>query len=199
MHDVVAHHVSMMVVQAEAGPVAVERNPDRATAAFDSISATGKQALTEMRRLLGVLRADTDGLRAPQPGASQIPDLVSGVRAAGLDVDLEIRGPTRQLPPALDLSAYRLLQEALTNVLRHAGPARATVRIDYDPDGLRLEVTDDGIGALGVEQPDGAAGHGLVAMRERVALVGGSLEVGPRAGGGWTVRAVLPLDPVPAS
>jgi signal transduction histidine kinase len=198
MHDVVAHHVSMMVVQAEAGPVVVERDPRRAIEVFDAISATGKQALAEMRRLLGVLRNDPAERLAPQPGADRIPDLVAGVRGAGLDVDLEIIGTVRDLPPGVDLSAYRLLQEALTNVVRHAGPARTTVRIEYADDALRLEVVDDGVGSLGT-RPSPGAGHGLVAMRERVALVGGTLRVGPRPDGGWTMTAVLPVDRVPAS
>jgi signal transduction histidine kinase len=195
MHDIVAHHVSMMVVQAEAGPVVVERDPRRAIEVFDAISATGKQALAEMRRLLGVLRNDPTERLAPQPGADRIPELVAGVRAAGLDIDLEVIGTVRDLPPGVDLSAYRLLQEALTNVLRHAGPARARVQVEYAEDALRLEVVDDGVGALGTEPVPGT-GHGLVAMRERVALVGGTLRAGPRPDGGWAVAAVLPLDRV---
>jgi signal transduction histidine kinase len=206
MHDVVAHNVSIMVVQAEAGPVVVERDPRRAVEVFDAISATGKQALAEMRRLLGVLREHPTEL-GPQPGVAYIPDLVAGVRAAGLDVDLEVTGEVRSLPPGVDLSAYRLLQEALTNVMRHAGPARARVRVEYGDDALRLEVTDDGVGALGSPdtdpdpdpEPNSGAGHGLVAMRERVALVGGTLRAGPRPGGGWAVTAALPVERVPAS
>jgi signal transduction histidine kinase len=176
----------------------VEHDPKRAAAVFDAISGTGKQALAELRRLLGVLR-DAPGERlAPQPGSARIPDLVAGVRAAGLDIELEIVGAARELPPAVDLSAYRLLQEALTNVVRHAGPARATVRVEYADDALRLAVVDDGVGSLGTT-PSSGAGHGLVAMRERVALVGGTLRAGPSPDGGWTVTAVLPLDPVRAS
>jgi signal transduction histidine kinase len=191
LHDVVAHHVSMMVVQAEAGPVAVGRDDARAVQAFDTISATGRQALTEMRRLLGVLRADAASL-APQPGAERIPELVDGVRAAGLDVSLEVTGTPGPLPPAVDLSAYRLLQEALTNALRHAGPARVTARVAYGPDAVEISVVDDG---LGTAEAGPAAGHGLVAMRERVGLVGGSVAAGPEPGGGWAVRARLPVAP----
>lgn len=190
LHDVVAHHVSMMVVQAEAGPVALERDPEAAAAAFDAISAVGKQALAEMRRLLGVLKTGDDASLTPQPGIAQLADLVEGVRAAGLDVELDVSGAPRTVPPAVDLSAYRLVQEALTNCLRHAGPARVTVHARYDDSALRLDVVDDGLG--GVDWNAEVGGNGLVAMRERVSMVGGILEVGPRSGGGWAVRAVLP-------
>jgi len=196
MHDVVAHHVSLMVVQAEAGPVVVDHDPARAVEAFDYISATGKQALVEMRRLLGVLREDERGRRAPLPGAEQIPLLVESVRAAGLRVDLEVTGTRRALPAAVDLSAYRLLQEALTNVSRHAGPAQVQVSLCYGEDGLKLDVVDDGIASA--SSPRGDGGHGLVAMRERVSLVGGTLTVGPRPDGGWAVSAHLPLEGVSA-
>ncbi len=191
MHDVVAHHVSLMVVQAEAGPVAVDRNPEQAVRAFDSISATGKQAMAEMRRLLGVLREDGSAQRTPRPGLDRLPELVEGVRAAGLSVDLQIDGDPRPLPPSVDLSAYRLLQEALTNASRHAGPAQVQVRVTYAPDALHLDVVDDGLGSAGTPGP---GGHGLVAMRERVALVGGTLEVGPLDGGGWAVSARMPAS-----
>jgi signal transduction histidine kinase len=190
LHDVVAHHVSMMVVQAEAGPVAMERDPAAAAAAFDTISAVGKQALAEMRRLLGVLKTGQDVSLAPQPGVAQLADLVAGVQLAGLDVELDVSGVPRPLPPAVDLSGYRLVQEALTNCLRHAGPARVTVHARYDATTLHLDVVDDGLG--GVDWTVGAGGNGLVAMRERVAMVGGSLEVGPRPDGGWAVHAALP-------
>jgi signal transduction histidine kinase len=197
MHDIVAHHVSLMVVQAEAGPVVVERDPARAVQSFDDISATGKRALVEMRRLLGVLRDDDRGERTPQPGADQIPLLVESVRAAGLPVELELTGTPRPLPPTVDLSAYRLLQEALTNASRHAGPAAVRVRVHYGEDGIDLQVVDDGIGSVSV--PPRWGGQGLVAMRERVALVGGTLEVGPRPTGGWSVSAHLPSADVPRS
>jgi signal transduction histidine kinase len=195
LHDVVAHHVSMIVVQAEAGPVALERDPEAAAAAFDTISAVGKQALAEMRRLLGVLKTGDDASLAPQPGVAQLADLVEGVRAAGLDVELDVSGVPRPVPSAVDLSAYRVVQESLTNCLRHAGPARVTVQARYDDAALRLDVDDDGLGGVGWNAHVG--GHGLVAMRERVSLVGGTLEVGPRPGGGWAVRAVLPTAGVP--
>ena len=200
MHDVVAHHVSMMVVQAEAGPVVVEHDPARAVASFDAISAAGKQALSEMRRLLGVLKQEDDSPLAPQPGLHRVPDLVAGVRAAGLDVELDFRPPEGRLDAALDLSAYRLVQEALTNALRHAGPSRVRVGVWREDDTLVLDIVDDGVGGVGgvggMVQPR-TSGHGLVAMRERVTMLGGQLHVGPRDGGGWAVEAVLPLSPVP--
>lgn len=196
MHDVVAHHVSTMVVLAEAGPVAVGRDSVAATAAFDQIGTAGKQALAEMRRLLGVLRADAEAPLTPQPGAEAIPDLVEGVRAAGMDVHLAVTGDPSDLPGAVDTSAYRLVQEALTNALRHAGPAHVRVEVRYAPDGLEVSVVDDGLG--GGPLPDQGAGHGLTAMAERVAYVGGSLDVGPRPEGGWAVRAHLPTAGVEA-
>jgi signal transduction histidine kinase len=226
MHDVIAHHVSMMVVQAEAGPVVVHRDPDRAAASFDAISATGRQALTEMRRLLGVLRPDERGRLtpqpeptgpaaqpdpaglapqpdpnrlaplAPQPGASDVPAAVAAMRASGLDVDLAETGRVRPLPPTVDLAAYRIVQEALTNVLKHAGPARAVVRVDYGEDAVTVEVTNDGAGG---SKPRSLDGHGLIGMRERAGLVGGDLQAGPAPDGGWRVHARLPLLPVPST
>jgi signal transduction histidine kinase len=194
LHDVLAHHVSVIVVQAEAGPVAVERDPAKAVAAFDTISATGKLVLTEMRRLLGVLRADETAQLAPQPGADLVPDLVAGVRAAGLPVELSVTGEPCELPPAVDLSVYRVLQEALTNALRHAGPATVQVRVDYGADAVRLDVVDDGAGS-GVNGAMGS-GSGLLAMRERIGLVGGEVTAGPRPEGGWAVHVSLPLGHV---
>src|SRR6266542_4385399 len=192
LHDVIAHHVSMMVVQAEAGPVVVERDPGTAAQAFDSISAIGRQALGEMRRLLGVLRSDDDRSGpslGPQPGLDQLPVLVEQVRQAGLEARLEIQGEPRPLPPGMDLSAYRIVQEALTNAVRHAGPGTARVLIRYGDDDLRLEVRDDGLGG----RPGNGAGHGLIGMRERVNLFGGELDAGPRPDGGFAVAARLPL------
>ncbi len=197
MHDVVAHSLSLMIVQAEAGPVVVPRDPDRAVAAFDAISATGKSALVEMRRLLGVLRDDRDDpdtapSRSPQQGLDGLGELVRSMRAAGLDIRLSETGERRPLDAAVDLSAYRIVQEALTNALRHAGPARVDVRLVHGGDELDVEVSDDG---LGRRTEDTLPGKGLIGMRERVNLVGGSLSAGPREAGGWTVRATLPLRP----
>lgn len=231
LHDVVAHNVSMMVVQAEAGPVVVEHDPGRAAQAFDSIGATGRQALAEMRRLLGILRSDDERSRpslGPQPGLDQLPVLVEQVRQAGLEAHLEVEGEPRPLPPGMDLSAYRIVQEALTNAVRHAGPGTARVLVRYGDGDLRLEIRDDGLGAgpgEGAGRGDGArpgepadprsrgnqhrngAGHGLVGMRERVNLFGGELDAGPHPDGGFTVAARLPLPseepasppPTPAS
>jgi len=192
LHDVVAHRVSMMVVQAEAGPVVVEREPATAAQAFDSIGAIGRQALAEMRRLLGVLRSDDDRSGpslGPQPGLDQLPALVEQAREAGLEARLEVQGEPRPLPPGMDLSAYRIVQEALTNAVRHAGPSTARVLIRYGDADLRLEVRDDGLGP----RAGNGAGHGLIGMRERVNLFGGELDAGPRPDGGFAVAARLPL------
>ena len=188
LHDIVAHSVGVIAVQAEAGEALLDE-PERAAAAFRSIQSTSRQALGELRRLLGLLR-EVDGLPtlAPQPGLSQIEELVEQVRAAGLDIDLAVDGGPREVDAGVDLSAYRVVQEALTNALKHAGTARARVRVTYLPDAIQLEVSDDGRGANAV-----AAGHGLVGMRERVALYGGEIFAGTLAEGGFTVRARLPL------
>ncbi len=197
MHDVVAHHVSMMVVQAEAGPVVVHRDPDRASQVFDSISATGKQALTEMRRLLGVLRTDESAGLAPQPGIAALPALAERCRAAGLPVDLDVGDLGGPLPPGVDLSTYRIVQEALTNVLKHAGPAAATATVRRAGDAITVRVHDDGLGPRGTSSAP-AGGNGLIGMRERTALHRGELHAGPDEDGGWTVTARLLLDPAPA-
>ena len=192
LHDVVAHAVSLMVVQAEAGPVVVRRDPVKAIGAFTAISATGKQALTELRRLLGVLRTDPDGSLTPQPGLNGLAELVSRCRDAGLAVVLEVDGTPRPLPPGVDLSAYRIAQEALTNTLKHAGPARATVRVRYDAEAVEVQVHDQRLqDPAGGSPPPLRGGNGLVGMRERVQLLGGTLTAGP-VEGGWSVSARLP-------
>jgi signal transduction histidine kinase len=196
LHDVVAHSVSVMVVQAGAARRSVAGNPDQATAALTQIESTGRQALAEMRRLLGLLRDGQDGGAAltPQPSLAHLDSLLAAAGEAGLPVELAVEGEPRQLPAGIDLSAYRIVQEALTNSLKHAGPARAVVRVCYGAKALEVQVWDDGRGAAG---PNGRAegdGHGLIGMRERVALFGGSLEVGTRQGGGFLVAARLPLD-----
>jgi signal transduction histidine kinase len=193
LHDVVAHSVSVMVVQAGAARRSIAGNPDQATTALTQIEATGRQALAEMRRLLGLLRDRRGGTEAlaPQPSLAHLDSLVLAAREAGLPVDLTVEGEPRPLPAGIDLSAYRIVQEALTNSLKHAGPARATVRIRYSGRALEVHVWDDGRGRNG--SPDGD-GHGLIGMRERVALFGGALEVGPRPGGGFRVAARLPLE-----
>jgi signal transduction histidine kinase len=211
LHDVVAHHVSMMVVQAEAGPVVVERDPARAAGAFEAIAGTGRQALVEMRRLLGVLRGDGDAEAAPslapQPGLAQVPSLVEQVGRAGLRVELVVEGTKAALPPGIDLSAYRIVQEALTNAVKHSGSSRARILVRYGADDLRLEIHDNGPADAGLtpafgrrssdpDRPDGRSG--LVGMRERVALFGGELRAGPGPDGGFTVDARLPIS-TPAS
>ena len=199
LHDVVAHHVSMMVVQCEAGASSVS-SPD-VMDRFDAIANTGRATLDELRRLLGVLRvADDPAGLAPQPGLDAIDDLVRNVRSAGLSVDVTIEGAPRPMPSGVALSAYRIVQEALTNTLRHAGPARATVAIRYSDDALDVEVADDGAtppsGVNGVKAADREDGYGLVGIRERVALCGGSLSVGAQQGGGFVIAARLPIrDP----
>jgi signal transduction histidine kinase len=216
LHDVVAHHVSMMVVQAEAGPVVVEREPARAAGVFDSIGATGRQALVEMRRLLEVLRGDGDATPslAPQPGLDEVPALVEQVGRTGLAVELVVEGEPRALPVGVDLSAYRIVQEALTNAVRHAGPGRARVLVRYGEHDLELRVSNDGRGAAanptrgpgdaddrgGLRPPRPPRprsapprGQGLVGMRERVNLFGGELHAGPGPEGGFTVAARLPI------
>lgn len=190
LHDVVAHSVSVMVVQAQAGPRLVGE-PQRTAATFESIEASGREALVELRRLLGILRTGDEQLAiGPQPGLASLDALVEQVRHAGLAVELRIEGEQTSLPPGLDLSAYRIVQEALTNTLKHAGAAHADVVIQYRPSELGLEILDDGSGA---PSSVNGAGHGLIGMRERAALYGGRLAAGPRPGGGYTVHARLPL------
>ncbi len=196
MHDVVAHSLSVIIAQADGGRYAAAADPGAAAQALGTISATGRQALADMRDLLGVLRQGPGDERAPQPDASQVLDLVEQVRASGLDVALEVVGQPRELPRAVGLAAYRIVQESLTNVLKHAGPAaRARVEVRWDPDALRLGVEDDGRGAAALVPDAGAGGQGLVGMAERARLHGGSVTAGPRPGGGFRVRATLPRAP----
>jgi signal transduction histidine kinase len=190
LHDVVAHAISVVLLQARGGRKAVPERPDDAVAAFGAIEETASHALVEMRRLLEVLRADDGHAElAPQPGLAELESLAAKVRAAGLAVELRVEGARASLPRGLDLSAYRIVQEALTNALKHARAAKARVTVRYAPDALALEIADDGIG---VGSGDGA-GHGLAGMRERVAVFGGELEAGPEPQGGFAVRARLPL------
>jgi signal transduction histidine kinase len=189
LHDVVAHNVSLIVVQAQALGATV---PDpRVVAATDGIADLGRRAMTEMHRTLKLLRAADGGAaeREPQPGLGDLDALLDRARAAGVPIDLAVEGEPRPLPRSVDLSAFRIVQEALTNVVKHAGRARTTVLLGYRPDALELTITDSGNGA---RSTPGAAGHGLVGMRERAALFGGSLSAGPRDGNGFEVRASLP-------
>ncbi|AZM89719.1 MULTISPECIES: sensor histidine kinase [Streptomyces] len=200
LHDVVAHNVSVMVVQADGAAYVMDVAPDQAKEALQTISGTGRQALAEMRRLLGVLRTGEPQESedyVPQPDVEQIEVLVEQVRAAGLTVDFEVEGAPRRLPSGVELTAYRIVQEALTNTRKHGGPdASASVRLVYFDDGLGLLVEDDGRGAAHELYEDGGAdgaGHGLIGMRERIGMVGGTLDAGPRPGGGFRISALLPL------
>ncbi len=191
LHDVIAHSVGVMTVQAGAARMLVRQDPDAALAPLEAIERTGRDALAELRRLLGVLRDDARRADlAPQPGLAQLDALVATFRQAGLPVDITVEGDRRPLPPGLDLTAYRVVQEALTNAQKHGGGAHAHVTVRYADDALDLVVADDGRGGA----TGGGAGHGLVGMRERVGLYGGRLLAGPRAAGGYVVRAHLPLD-----
>jgi signal transduction histidine kinase len=190
LHDIVAHRVSMMIVQSEAGGSVASGAGDDVAERFDAIAASGREALTELRRLLGVLRNQDDADQlAPQPSIDRLDSLVDEMAGAGLSVVLSVEGRVRSLPPGVELSGYRIVQEALTNSLRHAGPANVTVRLRYSDDALDLEIADDGPGRRGT-----SVGWGLVGIRERVAMFGGSLTVGERPGGGFLVGATLPLD-----
>lgn len=202
LHDVVAHNVSVMVVQADGAAYVLDSAPDQAKKALETISSTGRQALAEMRRLLGVLRTgehQEGGEYVPQPDVEQIDDLVEQCRTSGLPVDFKVEGTPRPLPSGVELTAYRIVQEALTNTRKHGGPnAGASVRLVYFDDGLGLLVEDDGKGAPHELYEEGGAdgqGHGLIGMRERVGMVGGTLDAGPRPGGGFRISVLLPLKP----
>lgn len=193
LHDVVSHTVGTIVVQAEAGDVLLDRDPEAARRSLNAIEAEAREAMAELRRLLGLLRSDgarDDGASpmTPQPGLADVESLAERVRTAGLPVDVVVEGEPVGLPAALDVSAYRVIQEALTNALKHTTGARARVRIAFRGDGLELEVTDDGAPRAGV-----GTGNGLAGSRERVALLAGSFEAGPLDPRGWRVAALLPL------
>jgi signal transduction histidine kinase len=193
LHDVVAHHVSVMTVQAGAVRRLLTPDQERQREALLSVEETGRKALTEMRRLLGVLKENGGDQRAPlapQPGMATLDTLLGQVREAGLPVEMRTEGRPVELPPGIDLSAYRIVQEALTNALKYAGPARAWVVVRYGDGDLELKIANDG--GTDAREADGG-GRGLVGMRERVAVYGGELESGPRPGGGFAVRARLPI------
>ncbi len=186
LHDVVAHAVSTMVVQAGAAEQVVDDDAEHVRAALASIRTTGADALAEMRRVVSMLRSDGDGSLSPQPGVAGLPDLVADARRAGLDATLVVDGDRQPLPPGLDLAAYRIVQEALTNVRRHARASAVRVHLTFAAGELRIEVSDDGAGP---QTP--LPGHGLIGMRERAAVYGGTLET--QGGAGFTVLAVLPM------
>ena len=193
LHDVVAHHMSVMIVQAGAARTVGDRDPAAVGEALAQIETSGRTGLAEMRLLLELLQTpeEGDGL-APQPGLARLDELLDATRATSIAVTLTVEGPERPLPSGVDLSAFRIVQEALTNVLKHSGSSTADVRLSYGADALEIEVADDGLGP-----PEGIEGHGerhgLIGMRERAALFGGSFDAGPRPGGGFAVRARLPF------
>jgi signal transduction histidine kinase len=196
LHDVVAHSVSVMVVQAQAVQRVLDGDQPAARELLDSIETTGRQALTELRRLLGLLREfDGQPTLAPQPSLKYLDELLAQVREAGLPVELAVEGSPATLPQGIDLSAYRIVQEGLTNALKHAGPAHARVLVRYTPGELELEVSDDGRGPS--NGGSNGSGQGLVGMRERVSLYGGELHTSRGDDGGYVVQARLPLGSTP--
>lgn len=201
LHDVVAHGMSVMVVQAGAAERLVDTRPDDAKTAMAHVQATGREALNEMRRMLGVLRdrSDDQAGRTPQPTMDDLDDLLRHCCDAGVPTELTVLGERPELAVGAEMAGYRIVQEALTNVVKHAGrPARAAVKVTYDADRLRIEVIDDGQGAT-TDDITTTTGHGLVGMRERVDLYRGSFQAGPRPGGGFRVDATIPLTDVVTS
>jgi signal transduction histidine kinase len=198
LHDVVAHNVSVMIVQADGAAYVMDNSPVQAKEALATIATTGRQALVEMRRLLGLLRtADTTEEYVPQPSVEELPELLEQVRTAGLPVEFTTSGTPRELPRGVELTVYRIVQEALTNVRKHGGPnVSARVAVDFGDRDLNVVIEDDGRGSTDEQLANGGAdgqGHGLIGMRERIGMVSGSLDAGPRPGGGFRIRAVLPL------
>jgi signal transduction histidine kinase len=190
LHDVVAHSMGVIAVQAGVGEHVIDTDPSEAKRALAAIATTSRSTLTEIRRLLGVLRDNEGAEHAPAPGLGDLPRLVNDLATAGLHVDVRVTDGALDLPPGVDLTAYRIVQEGLTNVLKHAGPATACVDIRSDEGVLDIEITDDG---RGVNGRAAAGGHGLLGMRERVAVYGGTLATGPRPGGGYRVAAEIPF------
>ena len=193
LHDVIGHNISLINVQAGVGLDLMDTHPEQARAALAAIKTVSKDALDELRTMLGALRqGDEDASRAPAPGLDRVDELVELTRAAGIPVTVQTVGEARPLPAAVDLAAYRIVQESLTNVARHAGPTTATVRLVHGTDGLDIEVRDDG-GATVANGSSGGTGSGIAGMRERADALGGRLEAGPRPGGGFAVTAHLPF------
>ncbi|MGH2747104.1 MAG: sensor histidine kinase [Actinomycetota bacterium] len=191
LHDVIAHNVSVMVVQAGAAQEVLARAPQRAVESLENIQRTGRETVTELRRLLGILRVgDEESLTTPQPGLGEVDALVQRVRGTGLPVELEISGRRRELPVSIDLSAYRIVQEGLTNALKHAAASAVHVQVTYGERDLTIEIVDDGRGA----SSNGMEAHGLIGMRERVAMFKGKVEFGNAPEGGFRVHARIPLD-----
>ncbi|MFD6097952.1 sensor histidine kinase [Nocardiopsis flavescens] len=191
VHDTVAHNISLINVQAGTALYLMENEPERASEALATIKQTSKDTLVELRAILGVLRTVDEGApRSPVPGADRIDEVAEAARSAGIEVEVEVAGSPVRLPVGTDNAVYRTVQEALTNVVRHAGADRATVLVDYRPREVLVEVSDDGRGTLG----EPAAGNGITGMRERASLVGGTVDAGPAEGGGFRVRARLPIE-----
>jgi len=193
LHDAVGHTVTLMTVQAGAGRKVFDTDPGFARSSLETIEESGRRALAELDHVLGLLRDDEGGGAAPAAGLSRLPELVREVGDAGLVATLEVKGEQRPLPQGLDNSAYRIVQESLTNVLKHAGAAPATICVEYQPDALVIEVTDDG--PIVVPVMTGRPGQGLVGIRERASVFGANAEVGPRVEGGYRVWVRFPLDP----
>ncbi len=195
LHDIVAHCISVMVVQAGAAEDLLDRNPPLARPPLRSVQETGRQAVAELTRMLGLLRGERAALELrPQPGTAQLRELAEGMREAGLPVAFQVQGTPRPLAPGVELTLYRVAQEALTNALKHAGPARAEVMLRYGEHTVDLDVVDDGRGPGPGFTAGSGTGHGLIGMRERVLLYGGSLAAGPGPDGGFAVRMVLPAE-----
>jgi signal transduction histidine kinase len=193
VHDIVAHDVSVMVAQAAAARLVFDDEPRTAADALSSIEAVGRDALDGLRRLVNLLRTEADSERAPQPGLDRLPWLLEQVRRAGLPVSLTVLGDARPLPATVELNAYRIVQEALTNSLKHAGRTEAAVLLDYRGESLRVEVRDRGGGPPALPAREASPGYGLISMQQRAALLGGELEAGPQADRGFRVSAELPL------
>lgn len=189
LHDIISHSLGVVVLQAGAAEQVLERDPERAREALKSIRSSGLAAIQEMGTLLGLVRGDAETSREPQPTLAELEALIATTKAAGLEVELTIEGTARPLPAALELSAFRIVQEGLTNSLKHAGQVPTHVRVSYRPDELAVEVTNEGGGAVN----GFGSGRGLAGIRERVTVFGGQLQAGPRVNGGWTLRAAFPL------
>jgi signal transduction histidine kinase len=196
LHDVIGHNISLINVQASMGLDLMDSQPEQARAALSAIKSASKEALEELRTMLTTLRHDDDAPRSPAPGLDRLPELIELTRAAGLTVEVEVVGKTPPLPAAVQLAAYRIIQESLTNVARHAGPARVTVRVTYDDADVHVQIDDNGKAPSGGGSAIGT-GSGISGMRERATALGGNLSAGFRHGGGFRVSARLPVRPAP--
>jgi signal transduction histidine kinase len=194
MHDIVAHNIAVMIALADGAAYTAKNDKDQAVELMGQVSATGRTALTEMRRLLGVLRQPAEAEPGPQPTLADLDKMLATFRAAGLAVELIIAGKPFPLPPSAQLAVYRMITEALTNTLKHAAGSTATVCLEYRDGEIALEVSDNGAGPARPEAPGVSDGHGITGMRERAAVFGGQMSAGPRPGGGWQVRTILHVE-----